>query len=189
VRADGSGSGVLRMSEPIIAVQAIYLEGDRFYIEGAYDTNLSILRVYNRHLQGLTDPDDREAPRIEYSRAAAFDTSRFPTGRQNLQVRGIFGYTDPDPYGYPVGVTPELVKHAVRLLVMKDLPKLGDTAARDDAQKRWRLTGESTRDQSYTMFGGVDAATRGALVGGVTGDPEVDNIIIMYKRPPSLGAA
>jgi hypothetical protein len=92
----------------------------------------------------------------------------------------VFGYTEPD--GSPAGRTPEMIRHATKLLVMRDLPLLASTDQREDAQRRFRLTSERTRDQSYTL-----EALK--LHGAFTGDPEIDNILVAFVRPPDLGAA
>lgn len=188
VRTNGRGHGAITFEEPIIALESVHAPGDPFYTEGLPRQDLSLLRVYNRHLSGLTEPDDRENPRIEWGYQGPIWGGRWVRGQQNILVRGVFGYTDPDDL-VPTGTVPDLVRHAVKLLAFKDLPRLYDLAERDDFQKRWRLTGESTKEQMYTMFGGVDAATRGALVGGTTGDPEIDNIIILYRKGSQVGAA
>jgi len=104
----------------------------------------------------------------------------WPRGQQNVEARGVFGYTEPD--GSPTGRTPELIRRVTMLLVLRELPLLGDVDAREDAQRRFRLTSERTRDQSYTL-----EALR--LHGAFTGDPEIDNVLVAFMRPPDLGAA
>ena len=66
--------------------------------------------------------------------------------------------------------------------MVRELPRLRDVDAREDAQKRYRLTQERTRDQGYTL-----EALR--LHGVFTGDPEIDNLLVLFKRPADLGAA
>ncbi len=194
LHADGRGHVALSLAEPIIAIEDVFFSGNRFY--AAHDgpvRSLSRYRVYNRHItERLAYPDDRDNPRIElvdHGEALLLERGSFSGGQQNVLVRGVFGYTDVVEGGPPAGQVPELVQHAVRLLVYKDLPALHDVAEREDRNKRWKLTSESTRDQSYGMLGGVDAATRGSVVGGTTGDPEIDNIIILYRRGANVGAA
>jgi hypothetical protein len=68
------------------------------------------------------------------------------------------------------------------LLVLRSLPLLADGAARSDARDRWRLIEERTRDQSYKLHP-LDASTQ------PTGDPEIDAILLRYRRPLGLGAA
>ena len=104
----------------------------------------------------------------------------WPRGSQNITLRGVFGYTEPD--GSPSGKTPDLIRHATKLLVMRELPLLGNADQREDAQRRYRLTSERTRDQSYTL-----EALK--LHGAFTGDPEIDNLLVAFVRPADVGAA
>ena len=65
---------------------------------------------------------------------------------------------------------------------MRELPLLGNADQREDAQRRYRLTSERTRDQSYTL-----EALK--LHGAFTGDPEIDNLLVAFVRPADVGAA
>lgn len=189
---DGTGGRTLRLGHPIIRIDDVFIEASVFSpADLAVDP--SVYRVYNRHLtQGLLLPDDRDDPRLEFVHGSDLFGVRFeqpalslsslvwPRGEQNITVRGAFGYTDPD--GSPTGRTPELIRHVTKLLVMRELPRLADLDGREDAQRRWRLTSERTRDQAYTL-----EALR--LTGAFTGDPEIDNVLVAFVRPPDLGAA
>jgi len=191
--ADGSGGRALRLGHPIIGLDSVAIDSSPFS-PGDLGVDPSVYRVYNRHLtQGLLLPDDRDDPRLEFLHGSDLGGVRFesvgalglaslvwPRGQQNVTIRGVFGYTEPD--GSPTGATPALIRHATKLLVMRELPQLGDADRREDARRRWRLTGERTRDQSYTL----DALK---LQGAFTGDPEIDNILAAFARPPDLGAA
>jgi hypothetical protein len=177
---DGSGGRALLIGQPIIGVDAVAVDSSPFS-PADLDVDASLFRVYNRHLtQGLLLPDDRDNPKIELFAADAVGNLTWPKGSQNVRVSGVFGYTEPD--GSPSGRTPELIRHATKLLVMRELPLLGDVDQREDAQRRFRITSERTRDQSYTL-----EALR--LHGSFTGDPEIDNVLAAYQRPPDLGAA
>lgn len=195
VHLDGHGAPELLLIEPIVAVADVAID-DGPYTGPAVAVDLDDLRIYNRHLvEELFSPDDRENPRIAYyhwrglwgARRRPFPgvggESWFPRGTKNVQVEGVFGYTDPPG---PVGRTPLEIEHATSLLVVRNLPKVADQDARDDAQKRARIVSESTRDQSYKL-GGPQGST--AMFGRFTGDPEIDTILARYKRPPLMGAA
>lgn len=175
-----------------------------------HDTDESIIdveayRVFNRHLsQHLLSPDDRNNPKISfvdgrgdlYTSSSLVATSdvygynhlQFPKGVQNVRIAGVFGYTDPN--GTLYGRTPRDIEHACMLLTMRELYLLTDTDKREDAQRRWRLLGETTRDQSYKLapLAGRSGAHSSA-VGFLSGDPTIDNILIRYMRPPAMGAA
>jgi hypothetical protein len=104
----------------------------------------------------------------------------FPLGIANLKARGLWGYTEDD--GTPTGRTPFEIRRACMLLVMNRLPLLSDTDAMDDARNRWRIIEERTRDQSYKLNTPSASST-------LTGDPEVDTILLRYRRPMGVGAA
>jgi hypothetical protein len=178
---DGAGGRTLSLGHPIIAVEAVSIDSSPF---SAADLPIdaSLFRVYNRHLtEGLLLPDDRDNPRLEFVHGEIpVGRLAWPKGQQNVRVQGVFGYTEPD--GSPTGRTPELIRHATKLLVMRELPLLGHVDAREDAQRRFRISSERTRDQSYTL-----EALR--LQGAFTGDPEIDTILAAFSRPPDLGAA
>jgi hypothetical protein len=187
IRLDGKNSPVVPLDPPIIALESVSIE-DALLGESTFGAEA--YRVYNRHLtEGLLSPDDRENPRLEISTEVAalnriiYDPTRWPAGSQNVIVRGAFGYTDPD--GSPAGCLPELLRHAAKLLVLRELSRMSDVASRDDAVKRSRIRSESTGSQSYSVAGVTEM--RG-LSGNFTGDPEIDMLVAQYVRPPSLGA-
>ena len=92
-------------------------------------------------------------------------------GVQNVNVGGLFGYTDYD--GSSSGDTPELIRHACRLLVMREFRTFMDDERED--RKRYRLTMEKTRDQSYQLAAPVE--------GPYTGDREIDDLLLSFRRP------
>jgi hypothetical protein len=184
LRLDGTGGRVQPLGQPIVSVEAVFVDSSPFSPGGAPVDPISY-RVYNRHLtEGLLLPDDRDNPRIELIGGdepfPGVGRLGWPRGQQNIEVRGVFGYTDPD--GSPTGRTPELIRHVTKLLVLRELPRMTDLDRREDALRRWRITSERTRDQAYTL-----EALR--LSGEFTGDPEIDTILAALVRPPDLGAA
>lgn len=174
---DGSGGSIIQLGVPIISiarVRTLYYDWDTLETE---DFEEDSLRVYNRHLtQYLLDPDDRNNPKLEWMHSGGV----FTRGNQNIEVSGVFGYTDPD--GSPTGKTPRLINHVCKLLCVRELPKLGNVESRDESMLRGRVTSLRTRDQQITFN-----ATKAGV--GWTGDPAIDTIIARYRRPPSLGAA
>ncbi len=104
----------------------------------------------------------------------------FPKGNGNVLATGIWGYTEED--GSPYGRTPLGIRRACMLLVMRNLPLLGNEDEAADARNRWRVIEEKTRDQSYKL-------DRLAAYSEYTGDPEIDRILMQYRRPAGMGAA
>jgi hypothetical protein len=163
IELDGLGSSELLLDEPIIAIERIDIGGG---------SPVSGATIYNRHItQGLMLPDDRQNPRIRLG---------FPCGARNVRVTGLFGYTEPD--GSPTGTTPLLIREACKRLVVREIPLLADTGRREDVRQRYRILQERTREQSYTL-------DRLAHPGALTGDPDIDDILVQFMRPADLGAA
>jgi hypothetical protein len=192
LRLNGTGGRVLPLGHPVIAIDEVFIDVGP-YSQGALAIDPSVYSISNRHLtQGLLLPDDRDHPKLEFFHGSDVLGVRFeapglslssftwPRGAQNITVRGVFGYTEPD--GSPAGRTPELIRHVTKLLVMRELPLLRDRDGREDAQRRWRISSERTRDQAYTL-----EALR--LQGAFTGDPEIDQLLEAFMRPPDFGAA
>lgn len=177
---DGYGTRALQLEEPIVAIDAVFAGSSTALPTESY-------RVYNRHItQRMRSPDDRYNPKLElvagYRRGLVWD-STWPSGRQNIVVRGLFGFTEPDGYT-SCGVTPAAIKHACMLMVLREVPLLTDDGARQDALNRWRLAEERTRDQSYRLS--TIKPRSGDMI--FTGDPEIDGIISLYRKPMGLGA-
>lgn len=115
-----------------------------------------------------------DAPRLTLRRCRCF-----PRGRGNVTAEGLWGFTEPD--GTAEGCTPLEIRRACMLLVLRLLhPLAGEASA--DARNRWRILEERTRDQSYRLDGVKET-------GPFTGDPELDGVLLRYRRPAGMGAA
>jgi hypothetical protein len=193
VRLGGNSSRHLQLGEPIVAVSSVGIDTQPTQ-NGDLVIDLDLIRIYNRHLsQGLIQPDDRNDPQLEFVhsddlygvrfipfRGISLRSLAWPVGVQNVHVRGFFGYTEPD--GTPWGATPLLLQHAIKLIVARELPKIGSKDAREDAQWRWRVTTDKAKDIEVDLV-----APR--KWGEFFGDPELDSILISFIRPPSFGSA
>ncbi len=104
----------------------------------------------------------------------------FPKGNGGVVIDGTFGYTEHD--GTDDGRTPLAIKRATILLVLRWLDPLASAEA-EDARVRSRIIEERTRDQSYKL------AATASSESGLTGDREIDDILLSYRRPPPMGAA
>lgn len=197
---DGEGGPILQLGEPIIGVESLDFTFTTFTPADIPIQNGTI-RIYNRHIRlGLTHPDDREDPRIEFLRTGVTrfpnnyrvrfadllsDDIGFTQSQQNVRVLGLYGYTDPD--GSSMGGTPELIKWAtLRVAFLKY------------ARNVWRQVGggaggpvgpvvqEKTMDQSVTFS---DPSKNPARQGAFTGDPDTDQVLARYCRPPIFRSA
>ena len=196
---DGKPGQDLLLDVPIIAITSFGVVDYRGEIDAI---ELDDVWVYNRHLtQGLTQPDDRVNPRIAWRdllptgmRAQRQSERRFVHGRRNIQVAGVFGYTELDPLVVPAetapgsqipvdyGETPALIKLAATLLTIRYMyPRQGGDG--DAFAVRARVVSERTRDQAYTL----SSPTANDAAYGMTGDIEVDKILSMFIAPAQFG--
>ena len=192
-RYGGNSARILQVGQPIVGLTSVGIDTQPTQ-QGDLVVDLAMLRIYNRHLsQGMTLPDDRENPKLEFVhsddlygirfvpfRGISLRSLAWPIGVQNVHVRGYFGFTEPD--GSPWGETPLLLQHAISLIAARELPKIGDRDEREDAQWRWRVTADQAKEIRVEM---ADPRKWGEWFG----DPEIDSILSSYIRPPELGSA
>jgi hypothetical protein len=162
-RLDGRGASSIAPPAPPIRLDVLTVDG--FALPIGSD-NLVIV--------GAPVRPDFDAPRVSLRHGRVF-----PKGIGNIEIEGRWGYTEDD--GTTEGRTPLEIRRACILLVMSRLPLLGDTESVEDARNRWRIVEERTRDQSYKLDKPGTTTT-------LTGDPEVDEILLRYRRPMGLGA-
>ena len=193
-RIDGTDARSVLLWVPICGISRVVFFDDPDRNPRSID--LTDLRVYNRHLsQRLTQPDDRNDPKIDFRDESAsgyhyahpsrrhlhsvFHPHVFPWGPQAISVDGVFGYTDWVD-GMTLGKTPDLIAHAVSLLAQRDAGGAGSSCnviQKDD----WRVVEEKTRDQTVKYSAPLKW-------GQWTGDAEIDQIIYMFMRPVMMGA-
>lgn len=173
---DGDDTRVLRLPTPLIAIENIVVSLYGDWGDGeTFDP--SAYRVYARHITtGQPTEDDRDNPKIELVdtlelRRLGFGVERWPRGRRNILVEGVFGYTDFD--GSPTGETPPLLRQLCTMLAVHNVGKMVTRQ-----QVAGPITSERTRDQSVT-YGTSSAAT-----GAFTADPEIDLMLESFRRPP-----
>jgi hypothetical protein len=198
---DGNDHDQMWLDIPICALHRI--EQDAVIVD------LTDVSVYNRHLtRGQLNPDDRNNPRIAYSldfpigyrgRASRLyaDAALFGSGRMNVVLKGVFGFTELGagdfaaeteegsqiPVSY--GRTPADIARAALLLTLTYMLPAAD---QQEAVLSNRITRIKTRDQEIAFS---DMASGGSTEAsfGLTGNLEVDNILMRYAGPLRMGAA
>jgi hypothetical protein len=95
----------------------------------------------------------------------------------SIRIDGLWGYTEPD--SSLLGATPRPVRHAALLLAARVFLVPTDQEGRDRA----RIVEERTRDQAIRF------AEPTASSASLTGDAEVDRLLLPYLRQPGVGAA
>jgi len=182
---DGRGGYILNLQIPIIRIDKVEIDYNTTFNPNFDVVDLSALRIYNRHLAGLEEPDDRENPMLAFQRvdkryrvlSACLGEWGFPHGHQNVRLEGVFGYTDPD--GSPFGSTPVLIKKVTCLLVIRELRLESDSCEKLSDLNRFRIIA----DKQGKMMVRLQELW---LKGGFTGDPRIDQILTAYMRPGAL---
>lgn len=186
---DGNDSHSLHLQIPIIRLDKLSIETQGLYNPDLIEIDSNDYRVYNRHMNGMERPDDRENPKIEFLRRRINQTVTsglypapriFPRGSQNIYLEGVFGYTDRD--GSPFGQIPKLIQLAARRLVIRDLYLDSDLCNQMNIKNKFRIISDkegSTTVKLQDLW----------LKGGFTGDSEIDNILTMYRAPMRIGIA
>lgn len=181
---DGSGAKTLEMPGPPIEIKEVRVLSGTDPIDTRV-IDLQDIVTFNRWLKGVVKPDDRNDPRIALvtsTRLRPHRTGIFPRGEQNIQVSGIFGYTDRDVTVGPYGTTPEAIRRCCVLMVARELPEIRDYSSREDRQRRHLLRSEKADGQTF-------AYERHPRPAKITGDPEIDSILVDFMAPPSMEAA
>lgn len=173
------------LDQPIIGIFRLVMEVPAWYSSRPteYRVDVTTVRIFNRHLQGLLSPDDRDDPLISLVGSIVDDEmmtlSKFPWGVKNLVCHGAFGYTEPD--GSPFGRVPLQLQQVVKTLAWRYLQ---DPLGQDQfIHTPGRVASAKTRDQAISFN------TRSAYDWSMTGDPRLDNILLTFCRPPHVGVA
>ncbi len=166
LKLDGRGTRSIEPPYPLIVAMSLAVNG------ADHTSALSeVINVGAPILPGFV------APRIAWRAERGWI---FPKGEGNVEIRGWWGYTESGGAGNR-GRTPLVIKRACMMLVMRLLPPLGDTDEVNDVRNQWRIVEEKTRDQTIKLATPVAALS-------VTGDPDIDAILLRYRRPSGLGA-
>jgi len=199
---DGTDHDQMWLDLPICALHA--LNQDDVVVE------LDDVEVFNRHLtRGQLNPDDRANPKVTYAldffpgyrgrrRRIYADAALFGAGRKNVLLKGVFGYTELGPGDIaaetvdgsqvPIsyGQTPAEIKRACLLLTLTYMLPADE---QQEAALESRITKIKTRDQEiqFSDPGGGGANPDASY--GLTGNIEVDNILMRYTGPLRMGAA
>lgn len=190
LRKSGQQAPDLLLQEAIIALEDIYAIWQTSTGDDTYKYEQYLYKVFNRHLDGFLEDDDRLCPKVTLTNVdgevVTVEDYIWPFGTQNIQFRGVFGYTDPefDPAGGRVliGQTPKDIAHVSGVLLSRYLedPTMGSLATFSPGSIR----SMRTRDQSVTFGGSSGDASSSELLG----DPLLDAILVKYLAPMAFGA-
>jgi len=194
IRKSGQSNPILILNQPVIAIEDIYAVWQTTTGQDTYKYEQYLYKVYNRHLDGFAEEDDRILPKIELTDVdgSIVEVSDFawPYGNQNVELRGVFGWTDPefDPNNSQVliGQTPIDIGRACGALVarMNEDPTMTSAMTWSPGSVR----SMRTRDQSITFGGGGGGSSSGGGGSEPSGDPLVDAILVKYCQSMGVGA-
>lgn len=223
---DGSNALDFVLEEPIVEIlQARFRTAMR---TGQPLIDPSRFVVYNRHIEarnaytdefpdrvdgriefpgdgtgGVTNPDDRESPRISFLSPNEIAIGRrntrvdpvdllgyhdrsissggqfhgFAAGRQNIVLDGFFGYVNPDLS------TPSQINFAAEMLAIREVAlRYGTQSDAIELTRVHRLIMEKT-DNHTVMYKSQDPLTT-----PFTGDPNIDLILANYRKPFGIAA-
>lgn len=175
---DGKDTDTLFLPFPIIAITQLFMN-NRFTASDVIDPIRYV--VYNR-----TFPqDDRRNPKIKlvtanldfYQMAAWGVGGRgFLRGLLNQKLVGTFGFVESD------NSTPLMIKRALMKLVLRNIDQMAAGSVPLVGGQKGHVTSETTDSHSvmYQAPKKLDPLTL------ITGDPEVDKILRLYRAPINI---
>lgn len=179
---DGNDRDTLHLGVPIIEIEYLKLNRMTDPLDAAK------YKVYNSR----TYPDDRHNPKIRlvhstqlsdiYVAPWSIGELRFVKGYQNQEIKGTFGFVEPD------GSTPALIKRALLKLVVEKLthPFYVAPDAEEPVPSAVTYAGvviSETTDGHSIRYGSSSFAERRSGLSGLTQDPEILDIIKLYRAP------
>jgi len=175
---DGNGADTLWLPVPIITVSALYINGDFDPVSQPLDP------AYYEVFNSRTTPDDRKNPKVQlkhekrdlFEKVLWDEYPIFTKGQRNQKLVGNFGYTEPD------GSTPLLIKRAVLKLISKSLAAM--YAGWPALPAPSAPVSKEVTDGHSIEYAISTTASSGLM--GLTGDPEIVQIVRMYTGPMSV---
>ena len=172
IKLEGSNTHILHFPVPIIDITSLTMNDEDEAVE------VEKYNVFNSR----TIPDDRRNPRIKlvsstrniYRNSRGIHSGTF--NKLRLQhVEGSFGFLEAD------GSTPDGIKWATARLVMNILTLDLESGGAGGSIKKEKV---DIHEIEY-----FDSSATKAKKGEITGDEEVDRIILMYKAPFAINAS
>jgi hypothetical protein len=172
-------SSTIFLMQPVIALASIEVISAAVgsTVDTEYEMDDDHFRIYNRHLEGLVAPDDRQNPKIAFAGSGG----KFPRGNMNIKVTGVFGYTDSD--GGPFGRVPAILEEVTEALAKRRLGLGANAKADPFAGHPGRIKSAKTRSQAVSF----DTSLSGKAT--ITGNPRLDEALQAMSRPYHVGVA
>lgn len=166
---DGNDKTGIVLPYPIISIQSVQIDPE----DGTelVTVPLTDLRIYSGD-QYLYEP------RISFKKDVDGDYRKFPYGERNVTVIGEFGYLEKND-------SPRLIKRINVRLAVRMLEDMGDEGGYLESIRAGLLKSESTDGHSYSL-GEIDRGRREPPTDLMTGDPEIDSILLEYNYEPII---
>lgn len=171
IEARGEGTSLLVLPDPIIGLSAVTEGVIGNGVRDGEDYILDDIEVMNRHLrvQGAGGRDDRDLPGL-----------LLPGGRWPHEylywLTGVFGYTDPDIGTPGPGHIPLPLRQAAVKLAIREAPQKLVFDEVEDRTNRHRTQSDRMGSHGSAFYQGRK--------GAITGDPDIDDVLLQYMRPP-----
>lgn len=179
---DGDNSNSAYFGVPIISVSSLKVNGCSLALRSTE------YAVYNR-----SSMSDRQNPHIALKYPWGDDTDiyvmgfrsgelKFRKGNLNQEITAVFGYVEPD------GTTPQLIKRALLKLVVEKLTNpmyvpAGGSAPIPSLPTFAGVVIEESTDGHSIKYGTPAFEKRRVGLSGITQDPEILDIIKLYRAP------
>lgn len=180
MKLDGNDTDMLLLPVPAISIEKIEFDTG-LYRYDYQDDEQGWENIPMRHFQVYSSvyPDERMYPRIKVNRSVSTSiltrsiyTGVFPKGTQNVRLTGRFGFVEED------GTTPLPILQAMMMLIVQNLHPFGSAMEKRRHRAR-RLLEETNDGHRYEMQRVISDLD-------LSGDPEVDQILNKYLRPPEI---
>lgn len=173
---DGRGTAILELPAPCLTLTSV--EAD--------DQVVDLTGIVNRNRPPEDGSGDYWWPRLEWKSSPLRMERAFgprfrqiwPMGEQNIEVTGDFGFVVASPSASGL-VTPPLIRRACIMLVARMTNDLASAAGQPPGAGN--VISETIGNYSYTLASAIAA-------GALTGDPEIDSLLLRYTRAMTVEA-
>jgi hypothetical protein len=157
---DGNGTKLLQLPVPVISLTSLYINGD-------FDNVLASTEYAVYSSEGLTD--ERRNPHI------CLLNTIFRTGNQNIKLVGSFGFMDTEGANK---VTPTMIKAACLRIVLREFGHSSALVTHPLGPVMMENTDGHQVMYATPRFGSLRPGNM-----AITGDPQIDNVLALYKGP------
>lgn len=185
IEFDGDNSTTINLGIPCIEVEYLRINNS------SDDLDSSLYKVYGNQTEGLQSR--RRNPKIALVQYITSDINRdihlgpffdnrlaFLKGYKNQVISGAFGFVNAD-LSPPLAIKRALTKLVVEKIMNPIYP--GNDASTPSAPSFAGIVVEEKTDGHSLKYGSIDYSKRKSGLIGITSDPEIQDIIKLYRGP------